>query len=179
MRRTLLLLSVVALLLGSCGSETDEGQDAEPTGESEASGSVSPSPSTGDSSDSSPTGVTVSDLEGIWVGEVVEPAAGATWDRRLTITECEVGAACGRFHDVDRDHGPDKEVVRCTYSLAYEGFAQDLGAFTFQETVESGPCGPARLAVVPMPDGGLTIGVEEYAEQWGWATYGILRVSGM
>jgi hypothetical protein len=94
-------------------------------------------------------------------------------------SECEVGSSCGRFRDVDRDHGPEKEVVRCTYGLTYEGFDEDLGAFTFKEAVESGPCSPARLAVVPMPVGGLTVGVEEYAEQWGWATYGILRISGM
>lgn len=39
MRRTPLLLSVVALVLASCGSGTDEGQDAEPTGAPEASAS--------------------------------------------------------------------------------------------------------------------------------------------
>jgi hypothetical protein len=41
MRRTVLLLSVAALLLASCGSETDEGQDAQPTGAPQASASGS------------------------------------------------------------------------------------------------------------------------------------------
>lgn len=51
MRRTLLLLCVSALLIASCGSETDEGQDAQPTGVPQASavptatGSPTPSPS--------------------------------------------------------------------------------------------------------------------------------------
>ena len=42
MRRTILLLSVVALLLASCSSDTDEGQDAEPTGATQASPTTFP-----------------------------------------------------------------------------------------------------------------------------------------
>lgn len=45
MRRTILVSAVVSLLLASCSSDTDEGQDAEPTGASTALGAVaSPSP---------------------------------------------------------------------------------------------------------------------------------------
>ena len=40
MRRTILSLSVFALVLGSCDSDTDEGQDAEPTGSPETTPSV-------------------------------------------------------------------------------------------------------------------------------------------
>jgi dienelactone hydrolase len=45
MRRTILLLPLVAMLLASCGSDTDEGLDAEPTGRPQ--GSAAGSPSTG------------------------------------------------------------------------------------------------------------------------------------
>jgi hypothetical protein len=162
MRRSLLFLSVSALLLASCGSETDEGQDAQPTGAAAALAS--------DSKEPSPNGVTVSDLVGTWIGDLVEPAKEATWSLRVTFGECNLGEECGdvRFRVPNWSQSGS---LSCKATLTFEG--TEGSAFMSEETIESGPCFPSRMAFVPMP-GAYTIGVQEYAEG-SWYTYGALR----
>jgi hypothetical protein len=177
MRRTIVLASMLALLLASCGADTDEGKDAEPTGAAGTpSPAITPSSSTSEPSESSPTGISVADLEGTWIGEVPEPGYNAMWSRVVTIGSCEIGATCGRLDDITRDWGSKDKTRKCSIALTYEGFRPDLGAFAFQEDVEAGRCVDALLAIVPLPSG-IAIAVEEDAPVHGWATHGVLLLS--
>lgn len=149
-------LAFVTLLLASCSSDTDEGQDAQPTAASGASVSASTEASIG--------GATVADLEGTWIGVLIEPARKATYSLRVTFGECSPGQECGRWV------AKGETIGTCPATLTYEGIED--AAFMFEEAVESGPCVDGRLAVVPMP-GDYAIGVEEYWEG-AWGSFGAL-----
>jgi hypothetical protein len=172
MRRTILLLSAVALVLASCGPETDEGQDAEPTGSPEASPTTTLGPSPSGAGGTSSTGLTVADLRGAWIGVLVEPAVRTSYALRVTIGRCAPDVSCGRLRIAAVDYAGTGEPLHCEGELTFEGFQEDLGAFAFQETIESGPCADALLAVVPMP-GAYAVGVEEHWEG-AWASFGAL-----
>jgi hypothetical protein len=177
MRRTILLLAVVALVPSSSG--TDEGQDSEPTGASGTSTTASSEPSPTAAELTPPTGFTSSDLEGTWVGTVAEPKVDMVWPCRIEIGSCAPGEGCGDMSFATRHYSETGEPMKCTFTLTCEGYQEDLGAFTFAETVRSGGCYPCQLALTPLPSG-LALGLEQYCEgpgSGGWMTHGYVQLS--
>ena len=132
--RATTLLLFVTLLLASCRSADDAGQRAPTIGSTEARPGASVN------------GVTVAELEGTWIGELVEPQLKDTWSMQLVLRECDRDEECGGLRAKMKG-----EPLTCVFGLIYEGIQG--GAFIFRETVESGPCSPARGAIVPTPDG--------------------------
>ena len=162
MRRTILLVSLFALLLPAC----DEGDDAK--------ASPSPSTSASPSTEGSIADTALADLEGTWIGELVEPAVRHTYSFRIRFGRCDLGdgEGCADWKATTQNWSESSGISEnCEGTLSY--LRIEGSAFMFQETIESGSCYPSTLAVVPMPGDPFAIGVEEYAEGR-WYTFGAL-----
>jgi hypothetical protein len=123
MRRTFMLLSALALLLTSCGSGTDEGQDAQPTGSSEVSAD-------GSTGEPTPSGSAVSVPVGTWTGTATGRDIG-TFSVRVTIPPCRLHERCGEFDEANSDH--QGAASSCGGILLYMRTQDD--AFVLQEEV--------------------------------------------
>ena len=172
MRRTT-LVAAVALLLASCGSDTDEGQDAQPTGAPQASASVSTATGSPTASPTpEPNVVLPSDLVGRWTGDVVDPgweqsALHATeyertvWSITVTLQECYADGRCGYETMATQDFGLVGGPYECRYDLYYVATDSGTNTTTFDEYVVLDASGPVclgvytrgRAALTPRPDG--------------------------
>ena len=123
MRRTFMLLSALALLLTSCGSETGEGQDLRPTGTSEVS-------VTGSTDERTPSGSAASVPVGTWTGTATGRDIG-TFSVRVTIPPCGLHEQCGEFDESTPDY--QGAPSSCGGILMYMRTEGD--AFVFQEEV--------------------------------------------
>ena len=105
MRRTV-LLAIFALVLASCGGDTEESEQAEGTS---PRASTSASATTGSATASptpEPNVVLPSDLLGTWSGDVVDPGwekgpmhsteyKRTVWSLTVTLQECDADGRCG------------------------------------------------------------------------------------
>jgi len=184
MRRSILLVSVVASLLASCAGGDSE--EADPSRNTTPEGSVEPSPSPSPGIDEQSLAM----LEGTWTGDMVEPGAAADWSVKVTLEPCASDVLCGTMHWETEDWYHTGRPSTCDWTLAYAGMREpsfQMGdhSFTFDETgtsargsvaeeMGSGSCGDNLLALTPLPDG-ITLGFEEYySGRWG-NDWGLLR----
>jgi hypothetical protein len=100
-------------------------------------------------------GVTVADLEGTWIGSLVEPSSRDTWSMRLTVGRCALGKECGTW-----EAKVQGEMVRCEGTLTYRGIGGRY--FLFEETVGSGPCAAASPMGITQMLGGAIV-VQEFS----------------
>jgi hypothetical protein len=125
---------------------------------------ISDRPGGGETAPTPVPDLTVGDLQGTWMGSLVEPASRHTWSMRLTIAQCAPGEECGTW-----EAKVQGEMVRCEGTLTYRGIGGRF--FLFEETVESGPCAAASpMGIARMPGGAIV--VQEFSG--GRRTYGAL-----